>query len=173
MSSFPIAAFPALGRYDLEVTLSVEDDSGFKELHSDTQTPVIQQPAGADLAVWNLLQQTSGGRGWIPLDWLESSDSVIRQVRDSYASSTYAAWLGALSPIGDATTVKLGRIDAALAANPPAAVRDELLLAKGGLLQASSDSAAFSERDVDKAVTLADQARAVSLRLKTLDKPPT
>jgi len=154
------------GRYDLEVTLSVEDDSGFREVHSDTQTLTVQQPAGADLAVWNVLQQASGGRGWTPSDWLESSDTVIRQIRDSYASSTYAAWLGAVSPVGDSAAVKLQRIDAALAANPPAAVRDELLLAKGGLLQASSNSAAFSERDVDKAVTLADQARTVFVSLR-------
>jgi hypothetical protein len=154
------------GIYGLEVTLSVEGDSGFTEVRSDTQTLVIQQPAGVDLAVWNFLQQTSGGKGWIPSDWLESDDSVLRNVRVMYPSSTYAAWLGTVSPTSDSITVKLQQIDAALAANPPATVRDELLLAKGGLLQASSNSAAFSERDVDKAVTLADQARIVFASLR-------
>jgi hypothetical protein len=156
------------GRYALEVTLLVLNlpGSDMSEIHSDTQTLTIQQPAGADLAVYNFLQQTSGGRGWIPADWLNTREAVIRQIRTAYQTSGYIAWLGAinLDPRASLST-ELAQLDSALGGNPPAAVRDELLLAKGGLLQGASDSASFSERDADKAATLAGQARVVLTQL--------
>ncbi len=150
------------GRYDLEITLSVFNPHtpDMTEIHSDTQTLIIQQPAGVDLAVWNFLQQTSGGKGWIPADWLNASDVVIRQIRAAYSSSAYVSWLGTISP-PNSLAGELAQFDGALAMNPPAAVRDELLLAKGGVLQGWSKYAVFNERDADKAVTLADQSRAV------------
>jgi hypothetical protein len=150
------------GRYDLQITLSVFNPPtpDMTEIQSDTQTLVIQQPSGADLMVWNLLQQTSGGKGWIPADWLDTSDVVIRQIRATYSTSAYVSWLGAISP-PNSLAGELAQFDGALAGNPPSAVRDELLLAKGGALQGWSKYAVFNERNADKAVALADQSRAI------------
>jgi hypothetical protein len=132
------------------------------EIRTDTQTLVIQQPAGSDLAVWNLLQQTSNGKGWSEEDWINQGLGIARQIRAAYPSSGYAPWVGAIGPVTPASfTAKLAELDSALSANPPAPVRDELLLEKGGVLQGGGEHAVFNERDADKAVNLADQARVV------------
>jgi hypothetical protein len=153
-------SFP--GRYDLQVTLLVLNLPGpeMTEISTDTQTLTIQQPTGSDLAVWNYLQQTSGGKGWSQENWLYSGEGIANQIRAEYPSSGYVAWVGTIGPVSSLAT-ELARLDGPLAANPPSALRDELLLAKGGVLQGWSDHAVLSERDADKAVSLADQARVV------------
>jgi hypothetical protein len=131
------------------------------DIQSDTQTLIIQQPAGNDLAVWNLLQQTSGA-GWSVSNWIDAGATVAPIIRSTYPSSSYVAWVAAIAPLTRTSFAdNLSLLDNALAANPPAALRDELLLAKGGLLQGWSEYAISNERDADKALTLADQARAV------------
>lgn len=157
------------GRYDLEITLSVFNATTpeMKEIHSDTQTLVVQQPVGADLSVWNYLQETSGGGGWVPADWLGADDGVLRHIRAAYPSSAYIPWLGAIG-LPPSLTDQLAQLDGALDANPPTAVRDELLLAKGGVLQGWSKYAIFNERDADEAVTLADLSRAIFNQLNNV-----
>ena len=155
-------SFP--GRYDLEVILSVLNlpSPDMTEIHSDSQTLVVHQPTGADLAVWNLLQQTSGGKGWSVENWIDAGEGVARQIRATYPSSSYVAWVAAIGPVTRTSfATKLAQLDSALAANPPAPVHDELLLAKGGLLMGWSQYAVFNERDADKAVALSDQAGEV------------
>lgn len=157
-------SFP--GRYDLQVTLLVLNLAGSEmtEIHTDTQTLIIQQPTGSDLAVWNFLQQTSGGKGWSQENWIYSGEGVAKHIRTIYPSSNYVPWVGAIGPASPLAN-ELAELDGALAANPPAALRDELLLAKGGVLQGWSDHVVFNERDADKAANLADQARTVFSQL--------
>jgi hypothetical protein len=163
------------GRYDLQVTLLVLNLPGSEmtEIHTDTQTLIVQQPTASDLLVWNFLQQTSGGKGWTPADWLDTSDSVIRQIRATYPSSAYVPWLAAIVPANIPLTSELSQLDTALAANPPAALRDELLLAKGGALGAWSDHAIFNDRDADKAMILPIKHAQFSLCYMTSPSPIT
>jgi hypothetical protein len=158
------------GRYDLVVSLWIVDSTavGTTEIDSDVQTLTVQQPTGDDLLVWNFLQQTSKGNGWSTLDWIQAGEGVAANMRSTFPKSGYAAWVGAIDPRPHSTVLasQLSQLDGALAGNPPAAVRDELLLAKGILLQGWSNSTLFVDRDADGAVSLSDQARSVLLQLQ-------
>lgn len=159
----------APGRYDLRATLTLaaSPTGPFTTFDSDTQTLTIQQPVGIDLSVWNYLQQTSKGQGWSEEDWINFGGSVAPEIRAKYPTSRYAAWVAGIGTLPDTPpAVKLANLDTALAMEIPAALRDELLLEKGGILEGLSHSALFAERDADKAVALADQARSVFIELR-------
>jgi hypothetical protein len=157
------------GRYDLRATLSLMTSPGgpLTDVDSDTQTLTIQQPTGADLAVWTFLQQSSGN-AWSEEDWIHRGDTVASEIRSTYPTSQYAPWVAAIGPPTTTLDTKLARLDAGLSGNPAAALRDELLLEKGGILEGLSRSALTGERDADKALSLAEQARAVFTELRNV-----
>lgn len=157
------------GRYDLQVTLFFGRSltGPFGNIESDTQTLLIQQPSGSDTAVWNLLQQTSNKESWSEEDWIYLGGTVALQIRGSYPDSSYAVWVAGIGTMPDTTpSAKLAQLDAALRQSLPPALRDELLLEKGGILAGLSHNALFAERDADTAVSLADQAREVLAELR-------
>ena len=81
----------APGVYTLQLALiETPGDGTTTKIRTNPATLTIQQPTGADLAVWQLLQQISGGKGWGITEWALAGDSVAKEIRAKYASSSYA-----------------------------------------------------------------------------------
>ena len=53
---------------------------------TNTVRLVVQQPAGADLAAWNAMQEITGGKGWPAGRWMSGASFL-----DAYPASQYAA----------------------------------------------------------------------------------
>lgn len=157
------------GRYAVEIVLNVliPQSSDATEVHTGARELTVSTPAGDDAEVWQLLQQRSGGQGWGTMDWINDGPSVAATILSSYPNSAYAPWVSAIGKM-PATEAALARLDKALSMAPADSLRDELLLTRGELLAGRSRAAAFADRDADKSVALADQARATLANLRDI-----
>ena len=156
----PRLSFP--GSYGVTMTLYAAADFN-QPFSTNTATLTVRQPAGVDASVWAHMLSVTHGRGWGAAAWVTAGDALATWVRSNDPTSSYAMWLAGR---GGVTSYEetLARYDQALTANPPEAFRDDLLWAKGNLLDSWSNDALRADRDADKALSLADSARA-TLRL--------
>ena len=155
------------GRYALELTLYLISGDALIPIRTDVQTLLIQEPSGVDLEAWHFLQGLGDGTTWSATDWIFNGEKIAPKLRETYPASSYVPWVAAIGSIPRASpATEISQLDSALALNVPAALRDELLFAKGGLLSGLSHSALFAERDADKALALADQARVPLAQLQ-------
>jgi len=156
------------GVYTLQLALE-ETSSGspVTEIRTNSTTLTVQQPAGADLAVWQFLQRVTGGKGWGTTEWILGGDNVANEIRAKYPSSSYVPWVAAM---GKVTTPEstLAQLDAALASGPPPSLRDDLLLVKGTFAAQASGHAVEVDRDIDKGLAFADVARSALSALQDL-----
>ncbi|HKS24941.1 MAG TPA: hypothetical protein VJZ76_19250 [Thermoanaerobaculia bacterium] len=156
------------GVYTLQLALEETAGDGKPiEIRTNLVTLTIQQPRGVDLAVWQFLQQASGGKGWGTTEWILGGNNVANEIRAKYASSSYLPWVAAM---GNVTTPgsTLAQLDAALATGPPPSLRDDLLLVKGSFAAQSSGHSLETDRDIDKALVFADVARSAFSLLRDL-----
>jgi hypothetical protein len=149
------------GAYSLQIILYENTGAApFPQVITNAATLTVTNPAGVDAEVWQFLKDTSTSHVWTLYDWTSARPALANHIRAFWPASTYAMWVAAL---GSETShaEMLANINAALARNPPASLRDNLLLSKGALLAGWSDETLYNQRNLDQALNLADQARVV------------
>lgn len=148
------------GSYLLQLSLYAGSyGSPWTELVSNTAMLTVREPSGADLQVWEMLRTTAAPNAWTTAHWALSGDLVAAQVRSNFPSSTYVPWLASIGrAVPPATAVT--NLNAALATNPTGSLRDNLLWSKALTLARLSHESLYSDRNVDDAVRLANEARS-------------
>jgi hypothetical protein len=146
--------------YLLQLTLDEAAAAGAPAaVRTNSATLRVLQPVGVDLAVWQRLLQLSGGNGWGVTDWILSGNAIASEIRANYPSSSYVPWVAGMGTVRTPESA-IAQLDAALAANPPVSLRDDLLLVKGLFAAQASGHALEIDRDIDRALTFADTARS-------------
>ncbi len=155
------------GVYSLQLVLHPETpDGSTAAINSSAATLTVATPAGVDADASTFLQQQSPTHVWSLVQWATGGDAIATKIRSSYPTSAYVPWVAGYGRI-TSPAITLSVIDTALAQNPPDSLRDNLLFLKGKLLAQWSGDALYAARNLDLALTYADQARAT---LDTLRK---
>ena len=151
--------------YSLAVSVFDANPGPQAEITTNTATLTIRTPTGVDHDVWQFLNQNAAVPGgvWTSVDW-GLADKIARELRATYPSSSYTAWVAGIAPesSANATTV----LEAALATNPTPSLRDNLLWALDGYLEDWARTTLMYERDADKAAALDDRARTSLKKLR-------
>jgi len=118
------------------VTVSVEIKADGQVVSTGPVKLKVLQPTGDDLAVWTLMQQRAGSSGWTPDTWDRVADLAPVIFRD-YPRSHYTPYFAARMP---RVACEIARscvdpipFEVALATNPPAPIRENMLLAIAGV----------------------------------------
>jgi hypothetical protein len=154
------------GVYSLQLILSVNNPNGSPwEITSNAATLTVATPTGVDAGASTFLQQQSPTHVWSGVLWALGGEGIASRIRSDYPTSGYVPWVAALGRI-TSQSATLSVIDSALAQNPPDSLRDNLLWLKGKLLEHWSGDAMYAYRNMDQAITFADQARSTLDTLK-------
>lgn len=154
------------GVYSLQLVLHAGTPAGSAEISSNAAALTVAAPAGVDADASSFLQQQAPSHVWSLVQWATNGDAIATRIRSDYPTSAYVPWVAGLGRI-TSPSATLNLIDSALAQNPPDSLRDNLLWVKGKLLAQWSGDALYASRNMDQALTFADQARAT---LETLKK---
>ncbi|HEY2090776.1 MAG TPA: hypothetical protein VGJ81_02720 [Thermoanaerobaculia bacterium] len=154
------------GVYSLQLVLYVDTSDGSKApITSNPATLTVSVPSGVDADAWTFLRQQSPTHVWSLMQWATGGDAIATRIRSDFPTSAYVPWIAGYGRATEpSVTVKV--IDTALAQNPPDSLRDNLLWMKGTLLEGWSDNALHAARNLDLALTYADQARTTLDTLK-------
>jgi hypothetical protein len=155
------------GVYSLQIVLrAAAPDHSAAAITSNAASFTVVTPAGIDADASAFLRQQAPTHVWALAQWATGGDAIASRIRSDYATSAYVPWVAGFGRI-TSPSAALNVIDSALAQNPPDSLRDNLLLLKGKLLAQWSGDALYAARNLDLALTFADQARAT---LDTLAK---
>jgi hypothetical protein len=119
----------------------------------------VEQPDGEDAVVWNRMQQLASGK-WSSDAWGSYALRLAWEIYTEHRSSHYFPYVAAFKP-SDTLAEKLQVIQEAIASNPSGPIADSLRLsaaAAHGFLA----SEAFKAKQVDRAISEAESARAIA-----------
>jgi hypothetical protein len=146
------------GTFQLQLVLYVDNDDSLSEVPSNTVSLLVQQPSGADAAVWALLRQGSPTHRWAAIHWIVGGNAAAEKIRREFPTSRYVPYVAALGHAAS-PSASVSFIDAALSQNPTPSLRDNLLLTKASFLNQISRDALYADRNLDVAMQLASEAR--------------
>lgn len=153
------------GVYSLQLILYIDTpDRSEAPITSNPATLTVSVPSGSDADAWTFLKQQSPTHIWSLVQWAVGGDTVAPRIRSDYPSSGYVPWVAGYGITSPAATLNV--IDRSLAQQQPDSLRDNLLWIKGTLLAQWSDNALHAARNLDLALTYADQARTTLDALK-------
>ncbi|MDP9194478.1 MAG: hypothetical protein M3P06_22490 [Acidobacteriota bacterium] len=154
------------GVYDLELTL-YDHDRWFDRvsIRTNVATLTVREPAGVDLEVWKLMNKAVDPYEWDGLSWPLWSSLLPQEIQKRYPTSAYLPSVVSMGWI-EQFPRDLSALDYALAMNPPATVRDNILWTKACYLAWHSRKLLSDARDVEQVVALADRAREVFRELQ-------
>jgi hypothetical protein len=149
--------FTIPGSYQIELTLHViAADGSDLPVVTALASLIVDQPTGVDADAWGWLLQQNGGKPWTILAWGLHGQSVIADLHAKFPQSRYSVWT---APLGASSLEQyLINLDVALDTNAEPSLRDMLLWAKGSALVAANAEAIHLKRDLQLALSLADEA---------------
>lgn len=148
------------GVYSLQLVLHpAAPDGGAAAINSNAAVLTVATPTGVDADAATFLRQQAPTHVWSLVQWATGGDAIAPRIRSDYPASAYVPWVAGYGRI-TSPSATLNLIDGALARNPPDSLRDNLMLLKGKLLAQWSGDALYAARNLDLALTYADQARA-------------
>jgi len=151
------------GAVDVQLEFLIDTEGSAATVMTNSVTLTIMTPSGADLQVWRHMQELAGKPNWTTAEWITYGAQLEQWTASNYPASMYNAWMPAYAAAND----PIPAYDAALALDPPAALRDMLLYGKALKLDRESRDALIGARNEDNALALADAARnAVNALLK-------
>jgi hypothetical protein len=151
------------GRYIFAIHLySPKGTDDNEDIASNGAAFVVDQPNGADLAVWNQMQLLANGR-WTSRSWSDVGFAVARQVVTNYQTSKYFAYV-ALFNISSSNADALSLLQQAVATKPAGPIADLLQLGEASVHGVASNDA-FKRGDIDTAVSEEEAARSIVERV--------
>ena len=149
------------GAYDLELSLYISSltmDKG--AIRTNAATLTVLQPTGVDLEVWQFLNEVAAPYEWQLVSWASVKPRLTEEIQSKYPTSAYVPYVVSFG------SKDIAAFDNALAMNPPSTVRDNLLWHKAEHLAMLSRVTLMSDRDLERAIVLADNARAAFQELQ-------
>jgi len=155
------------GRYSLRMKLFPADPNA-PAIWSNAVTFTIQQPQGADAAVWTMLLSRTAQlhQGFSAMDWAAQNQFAIADdIYKKYPTSRYLPYVACFKP-GATEQERLRFIQTALALNPAGPIADRLRLSMASVHQFLASDARAS-LDADLAIAEMATARQIVKDVQT------